>query len=414
MRVARNLRNHHFPQDASEQERQAVLECIRQAFHKKSCFKDGSLLLLDRLDPLDRKVLEEQHTISHLSATQGSARAVMMSQAQNCSILINEEDHLRIQAFSPGLALYKIRQTAHAVEQCLHNSLQFAYSEREGYLSSCPQNSGTGIRISTMLFLPGLIILQGIKPLIQACIQDAYTVRGAYGEGSQTQGYLLQLSLQAPYTQQIQTSLKKYAQRCRHVIQQERLARMALLTGSSSLLRKRVRRAKQQLKHSRSLSVTNGMQILAIYRLGVCLGFLPPDFRRAVMPKSDRTRYLQGFDRLSRQIQTAHIRRRQVQCMNGDSPDSSELGTNRENDIRASLLQEGLEAVIESKIKRRKQIKRSAAFSEISQLVSKHENAVFDALRRAACPPAQKCLDWTQNVLKGVPTRNVGTSKEKI
>ena len=347
IRIARNLRNHTFPPNASNRERQGVLDCIRQALGKKTCCKDGTLILLDQLDPLERKVLEEKHLISHLFATRGSARAVMLSQARNCSILINEEDHLRIQAFSSALALHKSWRAAHAVERCLRKILRFAHTEHEGYLTSCPQNSGTGIRISAMLFLPGLILSHQITPIIQACIQDAYTVRGVYGEGSRTEGYVLQLSLRAPRSQPFEAVLEQYARRCHHIITQEKAARLALLTSPSSLLHKRVRWAKQQLKHSRRLSLASGLHILAIYRLVICLGLRSPDFRKAVMAKSERIQYLRGIDRLTRQIHTAHIRHAQLQSLSSAQPSLSILQDSRDDDIRASLLREGLKAVME-------------------------------------------------------------------
>ena len=343
IRVARNLHEHPFPYKASTPERKVVLEQVRYALQKTPSFQGDSMFLLDRLDPLERKVLEEQYVLSHAFAAYSSAAAVCVSKAQNCSILINEEDHLRIQAVSSGLALRACRRSTQRVERYLQRSLQFAYSEQAGYLTACSQNAGTGIRISAMLFLPGLIFLDRIKPLVRACVQDGYTVRGAYGEGSRTEGYRLQFSLQAPYRQQIESSLEQFSRRCRSIVRHERVARLALLTRSSQRLRKRMYRAKQRLKHSRSLSLASALHIIAIYRLGICVGLRPPAFRNTVMPSSTRQWYLQGFDRLSQQIQAAHIRRKQLQCQSEALPP---FQGEHEDELRARLLKEGLEAIM--------------------------------------------------------------------
>jgi protein arginine kinase len=346
IRVARNLRDYPFPHKATAQERQEALERICQALRRKPCCRDSRFLWLDRLDALERKLLEEERLISHLSATSGSARAVLLSKKRGSSVLINEEDHLRIQAFAPGLALGACRRAAHRLERCLQNALPFAYSEAEGYLTSCPQNAGSGIRVSAMLFLPGLTLLGRLTQLLHHCVQAGYTIRGAYGEGSRAEGCLVQLSLNVPRKQTLETSMEQYGRCCRQLIHHERMARMELLKASFRLFRQRVRQAELQLHPAGPLSLASALHIIAVYRLCVCVGFQPPAFRKPFIPGAVRKRYLVGLDRLSQYMQAAHIRYVQLQ---GSGRASLVVSAESDDELRARLLREGLKVVMRGK-----------------------------------------------------------------
>lgn len=342
VRLARNLRDHRFPQTASDDERKTVLRRVRDVVSSNKYFRDATIVLIDLLSPLERKVLEEKHLISHLFATQGSSRLAILPTMPNVSILVNEEDHLRLQAFSPGLSILKIWETVRRFEQSLQKDLDFAYSKQYGYLTTCPENTGLGIRVSAMLFVPGLILLKRITPLIQRCISAGYTIRGTYGEGSPSQGYVLQISNQRPHEQRVMPILKEFETVCRHMMNQEKLARLTLLTSSRKIFQQRIMWTRNQLSTQQTTDLNTGVEIVSICRLMAALGIQNSYFRLSHARRSERYETLQRLDRLNIKIQPAHVGTygmRQHQCMRSEKVNILE---EYEDMIRAQLLQYAL------------------------------------------------------------------------
>ncbi|PID58112.1 hypothetical protein CSB45_05340 [candidate division KSB3 bacterium] len=347
VRIARNLRQYPFPDKATGLQRQEVLERVCHALQKKSCGQESALLLLDRLNALERKILEEEQLISHLSATSVRSAAVIALKTQKLSVLVNEEDHLRIQALVPGLALRICCRAARRLERCLHGLLPFAYSEADGYLTTCPQNTGSGIRISVMMFLPGLTMLGKLIPLLKSFVQAGCSIRGAYGEGSRAEGYRVQLSMPVPYTQTLHASAERCRRYCLQLIQYERMARISLVRGPVKLFHWRVRRVRRQLCQAGSLSLANALHIIALCRLCVCIGFHPLTLRRTFFSGPVRMRHLYGFDRLSRRIQTAHIRHAQLQERHRAH---SGIQVKGDDEFRARVLREGIATIMRTEI----------------------------------------------------------------
>jgi len=183
IRLARNLRNHAFPGWAKKAERIAILDLIRPRVEQLAEMQDSFAESLQDLSALERQVLVERHLISREHAAKGTGSAVVMNRRQTLSVMINEEDHLRMQSIRSGLQLKQAFKLVDKIDSALEEKLEFAYDQRLGYLTACPTNVGTGMRASAMLHLPGLVLSELINQVIQAVSKIGLAVRGLYGEG---------------------------------------------------------------------------------------------------------------------------------------------------------------------------------------------------------------------------------------
>jgi protein arginine kinase len=345
MRLARNLRNYRFPNVACDDERKAVLENVRTATESMQWFRDVHCVSLDTLAPLERRVLEEKHLISPLLAKQGIHRLAVIAKTRDFSILVNEEDHLRIQAIQPGMQLRRAWNITKDLERCFQEKLDFAHSELYGYLTACSSNAGTGIRMSVMMFLPGLVILKRIKPVLRHIIPLGCTIRGMYGEGSKSQGYLLQISKQITYEKKEANILRSLEGICYRIIQEERQARVHILMRTGKRLYEYVKQIRQHLLTAKQITLNDGIRMLAILRLGIVLRI---EQEARLGKKTDTTRNwsytLKYIDRVFMQIQPAHILQYGFREHQGNHPGNHYiLEQDSENAIRAKILQHALD-----------------------------------------------------------------------
>ena len=196
VRLARNLKDAAFPGWAKKPERVRVLEMIRPAVESLPEMKDAFSEAMDNLTALDKQILVERHLISREHAAKSSGSGLVLNREETFCVMINEEDHLRMQALRPGLQL---RQAWSAIDQLdseLEKKLDYAFNNELGYLTACPTNLGTGIRVSAMLHLPGLVLAEQINPIIQSVNKLGLAVRGLYGEGTEALGNVFQVSNQ--------------------------------------------------------------------------------------------------------------------------------------------------------------------------------------------------------------------------
>ncbi|PIE34222.1 hypothetical protein CSA56_08815 [candidate division KSB3 bacterium] len=339
VRLARNLQGYCFPPTASDRERKAVFDRVQRAISQDTYFRSHTMISLDHAASLDRKLLEEEHLISHFSAVHGNYRAVVFSpRRQYPVVLVNEEDHLRIQTFFEGLSLHKAWKAAHIFDRHLQCHLDYAASRDDGYLTTCPSNAGSGIRASVMLFAPGLIISKRMPTLIRHCIDVGYTVRGMYGEGSEVQGYVLQISYQNPREQHAASILRKLEGLCRCLIEQERFARKALFNNPSYKLKRRIRQAQRYLMSTDSMTLKCGQELIAMCRLAVEPGL--HSWRKSV--RQPQFRHLQQLNQLMTRIQPAHIRTYGLRQNKLERSSSEPIDSSTENALRATLLQHTL------------------------------------------------------------------------
>lgn len=340
VRLARNLQDYPFPDVACRDERKAVVECVRNTATKMAWFPQVDCIDIDQLHPLDRRVLEEKRLISHFLLNQGTYRFVMIANSFAFSLLVNEEDHLRIQSIQPGLRLRKAWGTVKHLEQTLQEKLDFAHSEKYGYLTRCASNRGTGIRISVMAFLPGLILSKRITGILQQLIASGYAARGVYGEGSQSFGYLLQISKQISYKKHEKEALRDLEQVCAAIIKQEQRARIRMLTNGVFNVKKTVRQIGRALSKTELIGFRKGMRMLAVLRLDRTLRIEQDRLRKRYGREEHHLRSLSRLDELSTAIQPAHVLRYGLQNVQSRDPDIHKKVLSTEEDaLRAKMIQ---------------------------------------------------------------------------
>ncbi|WML58198.1 protein arginine kinase [Neobacillus sp. PS2-9] len=276
IRLARNFDAYKFPTLFSHEEAKRIIENLEEIFQKTDLQKFGQMELLkvDSMQPLQKRVLVEKHLISPNLAEDSPYGAVLLTENEEVSIMINEEDHIRIQCLFPGLQLSEALDAANEIDDWLESNIQYAFDEQYGYLTSCPTNVGTGLRASVMMHLPGLILTQQINRIIPAINQLGLVVRGIYGEGSEALGNIFQISNQI-------TLGKSEVDICRdlkgvvsQLISQERSAREALRKTSNIQLEDRVFRSLGVLTNSRIIETKEAARCLSDVRLGIDMGLI--------------------------------------------------------------------------------------------------------------------------------------------
>src|SRR5262252_1662382 len=196
VRLARNIKDAAFPGWAKKPERIKILDAIRPAVETLPEMREAFSQSMDNLSTLDKQILVERHLISREHAAKSSGSGLVLNREETFSVMINEEDHLRMQALRPGLQIRAAWEAIDHVDSALETKLNYAFNGDLGYLTACPTNLGTGIRISAMLHLPGLVLSEQINPIIQSVNKLGLAVRGLYGEGTEALGNVFQVSNQ--------------------------------------------------------------------------------------------------------------------------------------------------------------------------------------------------------------------------
>jgi protein arginine kinase len=274
MRLARNLADYPFISRATDQDRARIERLLREAV--LAIDKPDRLLYLDvdRLGGLDRQFLVERHLISREHAESHGARAVAIDPEETFSVMINEEDHLRIQVMQSGLNLQEAWEQINRIDDLIEERVTFAYHKRLGYLTACPTNVGTGLRVSVMLHLPALVITRQIEKVFRSLQKISLAVRGLYGEGSQAMGDFYQISNQITLGRSEQDLIKQVGDIVPVIINYERQARDFLIRESHENLHDRVSRAYGILRTAQTISSEETMHLLSSVRMGVNLGLI--------------------------------------------------------------------------------------------------------------------------------------------
>lgn len=271
IRLARNLEGVPFPSRADAEALAGVSAAIRKSVGDLGAADKHVYMFveMDKLPPLDRNVLVEKHIISPNHAEERGHRALAVRDDAAVSIMVNEEDHLRIQTMVPGLNLQEALALANRVDDLLEAKNTFAYAERLGYLTACPTNVGTGLRASVMMHLPALVLSRQMNRIVAAATQLGLAVRGLYGEGSEATGHIFQISNQLTIGHSEQEIIDNLQAIARQVVEQERAARQALADNSPDALADRVWRAYGILRYARSISGQEALNLLSEVRLGI-------------------------------------------------------------------------------------------------------------------------------------------------
>ena len=282
VRLARNLRNRAFPGWAKKAERTSILELIRPRVEELTEMQDSFSESLQELSALERQVLVERHLISREHAAKGMGSAVVINPPQTISIMINEEDHLRMQAITCGLDLEKTFQMIDEIDTALEAQLDFAFDEELGYLTACPTNVGTGMRASAMVHLPGLVLGEQINQVVNSVNKIGLAVRGLYGEGTEAMGNLYQVSNQTTLGEKEDQIIGRLQKVIETLIQRETQARENLLATKRTTLMDQIGRAYGILTHAYSISSKEALNLISILRLGIDLGFFPEEGRAII------------------------------------------------------------------------------------------------------------------------------------
>ncbi len=282
IRLARNLDRLPFSHWANKKQQEEVLSKTQDVILVNNYLKGALFLEMDDLNSVDKQFLIERHLISREHALNVDHKAVVISDNEIISIMINEEDHLRIQVIQSGFNLIETWKLISTIESELDRKLNFAFSADWGYLTACPTNTGTGLRASVMLHLPALVLTKQIGRVLQAITKLSLTARGFYGEGTEASGNFFQISNQVTLGHTEEDIIDNIERIIRQVIEHEQNARQTLLAKNKETLEDRIWRAYGTLKSAYIITSNETIELLSSLRLGVDLGIIK-DFDRQLI-----------------------------------------------------------------------------------------------------------------------------------
>ena len=328
IRLARNLADFPFISRTTEADRTEIEKIlssrISELCEAKKVPKETFYVNVGDLEEVDRQFLVERQLISREHADSEGARAVVIDQAERFSVMINEEDHLRFQVMHSGLDLESAWQQINELDDLFEEKVTYAFSNKLGYLTACPTNVGTGLRVSVMLHLPALVITRQIEKVFKSLQKINLAVRGLYGEGSQAMGDFYQISNQITLGMTEEELSKKVSDVVPVLIDYERQAREFLIRESHETLHDRVSRAFGILRTAQTISSEETMHLLSSVRMGVNLGLIgeleiPTINKLFIHTQPAHLQKLSGseLDKFDRNVERATYLRRQL---NTDKP----------------------------------------------------------------------------------------------
>ena len=273
-RLARNLSQYPFTSRASDEQKRELEAFLKRKVMAASLTPDMRYVNLEHIPSVDRLLLVERHLISREHAAAEGARGVAFGRRETISLMVNEEDHLRIQVIASGLQLKEAWHDIDTVDRTLEKELNYAFSTRFGYLPACPTNVGTGLRASVMLHLPALAMTRQIEKVFNAVSKLNLAVRGLYGEGTQASGDLYQISNQITLGHTEEDIVERVSSVIPKISDYERRAREALLNENREKLQDRVSRSYSLLRSAYVISSEETMHLLSQVRMGVNLRLL--------------------------------------------------------------------------------------------------------------------------------------------
>lgn len=268
VRLARNVRGLRFPPRALPEELDGVLQRVTHAAGQVEALQGGRCIEMGRLTAIERQFLLERHLASHDLASDGAHRGLCCSEDESVAVLINEEDHLRIQALASGFRLDACFAAANALEDQLEAHLEYAFADDFGYLTACPTNVGTGLRASVLIHLPALVLTRRIKKVLAGVTQVGLAVRGFYGEGTDVLGHFFQISNQITLGEKEPQTLLNLERVIHQLLDHEAGAREVLLKDAGDQIEDKVRRALGTLTHAHLLSAEETIGLASALRLG--------------------------------------------------------------------------------------------------------------------------------------------------
>lgn len=274
VRLARNLATHPFPERCTPEKRKEIWDTLRTVVLGLPELEKAISVEMTALTELDKLFLLERHLISRDFMETGEGAGLVALHDGRVSIMVNEEDHVRLQVVLPGLELTSAWEAASRLDDGIDAAVGYAFSSRLGYLTACPSNVGTGMRTSVMVHLPGLVLSQEMEPIVRGLTKIGLTVRGLRGEGSEAAGNIFQISNQVTLGEGEGEIASNLSQIVQEVVEHEVNARMRLWQKNPVILQDHILRAYGVLSHARLLTTKEALDFLSSLRLGVILGIL--------------------------------------------------------------------------------------------------------------------------------------------
>ena len=271
IRVARNLDTIPFEIKMKHTDADNLIGLVRSIIENKI---NGKFINLKDMKPLERESLLECHLVSPGFIKKEKPASVFIAEGGNVSIMVNEEDHLRIQAIGCGLNLTNLSSEVFKIEEFLGDNLGYAFSEGYGYLTSCPTNIGTGMRASVFMHLPGLVYTNEVEKVLKGALQIGMAVRGIYGEGSEIRGSLFQISNQHTIGFKEEELLERITKLAKMIIDIENKARDVIMTKARNEFEDKIFRSLAILKAARTISSGEVLNLLSALRFGVGVGII--------------------------------------------------------------------------------------------------------------------------------------------
>ncbi len=273
-RLARNIASFAFSSKLADDERADVERRAREAIDRAAVAVPGFYVDLFSATSIDRKLLVERRLISREHEDATGQRGVAVRDDEAVSIMVNEEDHLRLQTLLPGLAVGEAWRRLEEIDTAIEKHLDYAFHPRFGYLTACPTNVGTGLRVSVMLHLPGLAITRQLEKVFQAVAKLNLAIRGLYGEGTEATGHFYQISNQSTLGKPEDEIVRGLEAVVPQVVRYEQAAREALLSKDRHRLEDRTWRAYGMIRHARTVTSNEALALLSALRMGVLLGLV--------------------------------------------------------------------------------------------------------------------------------------------
>lgn len=327
IRLARNLADFPFVRRCTPADRVAIERIVRDGIDKVAPWKDRiTYVNVADIGQVDRQFLVERQLISRELSEAEGARGVAIDNDETFSVMINEEDHLRLQVMHSGLDLRAAWDQINQIDDLLEEQVNFAFHEQLGYLTACPTNVGTGLRVSVMLHLPALVITRQIEKVFRSLQKISLAVRGLYGEGSQAMGDFYQISNQITLGRSEETLLAQVGDVVPVLIDYERRAREFLIKESQKDLHDRVSRAYGILCTAQTISSEETMHLLSSVRMGINLGLIedleiPTVNKLFIHTQPGHLQKLRGseLDTADRNIERAHYLQRHLLRKSGEN-----------------------------------------------------------------------------------------------
>lgn len=276
IRLARNLEDIKFPHMLNTQEGQGIIDKVKNAILDSNTVlsRDFNFYRLREMLQTDSKAFIEKHLISPALMEKPEISGFLLRKDEKVTIMINEEDHIRLQVILPGLNLEDALDLGNKIDDILEENLVYAFDEKLGYLTTCPTNVGTGLRASVMVHLPCLVLNGYINKVLQAVTQIGLTVRGLYGEGTSAMGNIFQISNQTTLGESEEEIIQKLKKVVLQIVQKERNAKENLVKNKKIEVEDKVYRSLGVLKNARIISSKEAMKLLSDVRMGMEMGIL--------------------------------------------------------------------------------------------------------------------------------------------